>query len=87
MSPEVQAERDRCALICETVAQNWERMAAETRADGSFTTRALWPPTKLVTVVRPAWEKAACHFEAAANAMRRVKGHIESGIRPPEDAK
>lgn len=87
MNPDVQTERDRCALICETVAKNWERLAAETRAEGSYTTRAVWPPFKPVTFVMPKWERNASHLESAAAAMRLVKKHIESGAVPPAPTK
>ena len=83
MTPEVQAERDRCAAILEAVAQNWERSAAEARKEGTFTVRALWPLFKLTDVGRPGYERAARNLEDCAATLRIIKRHVESGLEPP----
>lgn len=75
--PEVQAERDRCVEWCERLARIFDDSAAKLRADGSFTTRSLWPPFKRVTVVHHNWEKIAVEKDNAANAVRALERAIK----------
>jgi hypothetical protein len=83
IAPEVQAERDRCARICDELATNWETSAARIRAEGTFTTRAIWPPFRKTTCVFPGWEKAARDIEAAAHGVRAIESYIKSGTAAP----
>jgi hypothetical protein len=79
----VTAERERCAWLCEELAGRWERSAAKLREDGSYTTRAVWPPGKKVTCVKPKWHQAALDTEAAAHGLRTVARGIREGWDDP----
>lgn len=70
VTPEVQAERDRCANLVRDLAEIWAGTAAKVRKEGSFTTRSLWPPFKKVTVVRPGWERYAVQVDDAVAGLR-----------------
>lgn len=78
-TPEVLAERERCASIAEDLAKHWEASAAKIRADGSYTVRALWPFGKKITCVRPGWERAARDVEAGVHGLRTVARLIKTG--------
>lgn len=75
----VKDERERCAWLCEELAGRWERSAAKLRVDGSYTTRALWPPFKEVKCIKPNWEKAADDVDAAVHGLRTVARGIREG--------
>lgn len=76
---DIERERERCASIADALAHLWEQSASKIRADGTFHTRAIWPPFKKTAVVRHAWEKTARDIEAAARGLRQVSRLIREG--------
>lgn len=78
----VRDETERCALLCEMRADISRASAAKIRKDGSYTTRAIWPPFKLMTYVMPKWERNALLFEDVARAFDVVAGGIRAGWDP-----
>lgn len=82
----VAVERERCAWLCEELAVRWERSAAKLRKDGSYDTRAIWPPGKRITCIKPRWKQAALDTEAAAHGLRTVARGIREGWDDPERA-
>lgn len=75
----VKDERERCVWLCEQLAERWERSAAKLRADGSYTTRAIYPLFKKVTCIKPNWRKAADDIDAAVHGLRTVARGIREG--------
>lgn len=74
LTPEAQAERDRCVGMVATMAEIWTGIAAKVRKDGSFTVRELWPPPfKKVTVVRPGYERYAAQVDDAVAGLRTLE--------------
>jgi hypothetical protein len=72
-------ETERCARLCEALAIVHETSAARTRRERTFTSRAIWPPGKLVTFVMPGAERDARALEAAADGHRTVARCIRLG--------
>lgn len=82
MSPEVQAERDRCAGHCERMAVIFDDAAARVRREGSFPVTVLtlkWPFFRKEIAVHHNWERVALQKDNAAHAMRMVKTSIVDG--------
>lgn len=76
-------ERERCALLAETLCLVWERTAAKMRAQSAVTTRSIWPPFRKYTFVAPAHEKAARDIEAVVKGIREaVVEAIRKGWAP-----
>lgn len=73
---------ERCALLNEQLARIFEVRAAKLRAEGSYTTRALWPFGKIVTVVMPRFERAAQTREDTARSLRIIAGGCRAGWDP-----
>lgn len=73
---------ERCALLCEAVAERRESMARELRTEGSFITREYWPFGKIITVVRPAFERTAQGQEAVAMSLRTLAMACRAGWDP-----
>lgn len=80
----VRDERERCALLCEMLASIHEASAARIRKEKTFTTRAIWPPFKLMTFVAPGAERDARVLERAAHGHRVVANCIRRGYDPRE---
>lgn len=76
-------ERERCAWLCDQLAERWEASAAKLRVDGSFVVRALWPFGEPVTCVKPRWAQAAKDTDAAAHGLRTVARGIRAGWDDP----
>lgn len=75
-------ESERCALLCEQLADIHRRGAIKTRKAGSYTARALWPFGQSVTCVKPGWERLAQCQDGAANSLRTVADCIRKGYDP-----
>lgn len=78
----VRDNTERCALLCEMRADISRASAAKIRKDGSYTTRAIWPPFKRMTYVMPKWERQALLFDDVARAFNVVAGGIRAGWDP-----
>jgi hypothetical protein len=72
MQRRIDNERERCALLAETLAMSYESRAKTYRKDGECTTRSLWPPFKKMTYVVPGIERSAKALDAAAAGLRVV---------------
>lgn len=78
MTPEVQAERDRCAAVCFDLERRWRRSADRIRA---AEVRRSW----LFSIyVIPYAERNAAAIEAAANGLAAVRKAIVEGLTPPK---
>ncbi len=75
-------DAERCALLCEQLAEIHTSGAIKTRTAGSYTVRALWPFGKLITVVKPGWEHLAQCQDGAAHSLRTVADCIRKGYDP-----
>lgn len=76
-------ERERCALLAETLCLVWERTAAKMRREGTVTTRSIWPPFRKYTFVMPPFEKAAKDIDAVVKGIREAVVHaIRKGWAP-----
>lgn len=75
-------ERERCALLAETLAARWEASGARLRDEGTYYVRALWPPFKRVKCVTPRREQAAKDIEAAAHGLRTIAQGCREGWDP-----
>lgn len=78
MLPEVEAERARCASLCDELASRWERQAAGVRDLGTYYTRK-WFFGEKVAHVLPGYEKVALDIEAAAHGLRTIERGIREG--------
>lgn len=78
----VEAERERCAKLCEMLASIHEASACRWRTKGSYSTRALWPLFKKIVRVLPSHEKTARALEASANGPRVIARCIRAGYDP-----
>lgn len=76
MTPEVQAERSRCALACYDLELRWRSAANRIREAG---TRKSW---LFGTYVMPHAERKAAAIEAAANGLAAVRKIIVAGMVP-----
>lgn len=68
-------EAERCALLCEELANRYEASAVKTRADGTYTNG--WPFHN--KFVRPRWEDAAKALDSAASGLRTVATGCRKG--------
>lgn len=75
-------ERERCALLAETLAERWEASAAGLRKRGGYWSRSIWPPFRKVWFVMAKWEQAARDTEAAANGLRTIAEGCRKGWDP-----
>lgn len=78
----VDAERERCALLAEQLAAIHQKTADRWRAEGTYTTRAIWPPFKKLTLVTPAAERGAKQIEACVRSLRVIAGCIRLRYDP-----
>jgi hypothetical protein len=79
----IERERLRCVDLAETLALVWERAAAKTRVEGTYTVRAIWPPFRKLKRVMPRYEQAARDIEAAVRGLRdAVVDPIRRGMAP-----
>lgn len=78
MTPEVKAERERCATLVNELATMWENTATHVEKEGTFTSRSLWPPFKKMTFVMKPWKQYADTLRAATEGLRMIhKGIVE----------
>lgn len=63
-------ERDRCAQIAENLAAVYDRVAANIRKSGTYTTRSIWPPFRVRTIIFTKWEAQAKEAEHVASNIR-----------------
>lgn len=71
----IDAERERCARLCEELARRWEARAVKLREDGSYQGGWLWRKK----CVRPKWEEPAKNMEAAAGGLHTIARGIREG--------
>lgn len=77
-------EAERCALLCEQLAAIHRAGAALLREDGSYTTRTIWPFGKLITCVKPGYEREAKIRDAAVQTLTVIAECIRKGYDPHE---
>lgn len=83
---DIEDEKERCALLCDSLATSLEKAADQIEKDGSFTTRALWPLGKRVTSIMPKFKTAAASRRAAAQAIRVLSQGCREGWDPRKHA-
>lgn len=76
-----QNDAERCALLCECLADIHRKKAVKIRKAGEFTVRTLWPwGTK--TVVKPGAERTASYYDACINTLTTMTRMIRKGYDP-----
>jgi hypothetical protein len=75
-------EIERCAMLCTMRGDISRETAKRLRAEGSYTTRAIWPPFKKSTHVHPKWEKNAEWFDLVAKAFDTLARGVRLGWDP-----
>jgi len=78
ISPEVNAERERCAAIADSLAEKWE--ASATRVRERYTRRFFFGLGK--PYIPSFADACARDIEAAAKGLRTVAQLIRDGARP-----
>jgi hypothetical protein len=73
---------ERCALLCEMMAGVYISHAATYRKEGEYRARAVWPFGKLITLIKPEFERAANVREGVARTFRTIGACCRAGWDP-----
>lgn len=85
IDPAIQAERKRCAELCERMAAILDESAAKLREEGAYSVSIIslkWPFIHKERAVMPGWERTANLKEQGAVVVRAVKSAILEGWEP-----